>query len=175
MIAVLVLPIVEFGVYYHGFWMVGGTIGKPKDADKKIVIGVGLGNFGSGSGLTSMDRAFASYFIRTCHALGYLVVGLNEFYTSKKCPHCHDFVAQVTLRQLYCPHCRVYFHRDVMAGNNLCNVIDGYLQKGDRPEYLQPRNADGSYPWMNPEPSTSINNSIQPSTSSLTRKRPAGH
>ncbi|KAF9572130.1 hypothetical protein EC968_010216 [Mortierella alpina] len=155
--------------------MVGGTIGRPKDADAKIVIGVGLSKFGSGSGLTSMDQAFASYFIRTCRALGYLVVGLNEFYTSKKCPDCHNFAAQVTLRQLYCPHCRVYFHRDVMAGNNLCNVIDGHLLTGHRPQYLQLVNVDGGYPWMYPEPSTSISNSIQSSTSSLTRKRPAGH
>ncbi|KAF9287977.1 hypothetical protein BGZ68_000999 [Mortierella alpina] len=134
--------------------MVGGSIGRRKDPEAKIVIGVGLGKFGPGSGLTSMDQAFASYFIRTpidatqCRALRYLVVGLNEFYTSKKCPDCRNFVAQVTLRQLYCPYCKVYFHRDVMAGNNLCNVIDGHLLKGYRPEYLQPINKDGTLPWM---------------------------
>jgi len=45
--------------------MVGGSIGRRKDPDAKIVIGVGLGKFGPGSGLTSMDQAFASYFVRT--------------------------------------------------------------------------------------------------------------
>lgn len=45
--------------------MVGGSLGCRKDPEAKIVIGIGLGNFGPGSGLTSMDQAFASYFIRT--------------------------------------------------------------------------------------------------------------
>ena len=108
-----------------------------------------------------------------CRALGYLVVGLNEYYTSKKCPHCRNFVAQVTLRQLYCPHCKAYFHRDVMAGHNLCNVIDGYLLQGHRPGYLQPIKADGTFPWMRPEPSTSDCSSMESSSSSVTtRKRP---
>ncbi|CAO3565409.1 unnamed protein product [Mortierella alpina] len=153
--------------------MVGGSIGRRQDTDAKIVIGVKLGKFGPGSGLTSMDQAFASYFVRTCRALEYLVVGLNEYYTSKKCPHCRNFVAQVTLRQLYCPHCKAYFHRDVMAGHNLCNVIDGYLLQGHRPGYLQPINADGTFPWMRPEPSTSDCGSMKSSCSSVTtRKRP---
>ncbi|KAF9287965.1 hypothetical protein BGZ68_000987 [Mortierella alpina] len=156
--------------------MVGGSIGCRKDPEAKIVIGIGLSKFGPGSGLTSMEQAFASYFIRTCRALGYLVVGLNEFYSSKKCPDCRNFVAQVTLRQLYCPHCKVYLHRDVMAGNNLCNVIDGHLLNGYRPEYLQPRNKDGTLPWMVAASSTSndTNSSNSSNSSSVSRKRRAG-
>ena len=48
--------------------MVGGTIGRAKDPDAKVVIGIGLGKFGPGFGLTSLDRAFAAYFIRTVSA-----------------------------------------------------------------------------------------------------------
>ena len=39
-------------------------------------------------------------------------------------------------------------HRDVMAGHNMCNAILGQLEHQQRPLYLQPVDADGSYPWM---------------------------
>ncbi|KAF9983081.1 hypothetical protein BGZ80_007462, partial [Entomortierella chlamydospora] len=81
-------------------------------------------------------------------SLGYIVVGLNEFYTSKKCPNCEQFVAQVTIRQLFCPQCCKYYHRDVMAAQNMSNIVQGYLLKQERPLYLQPKTADGGYPWM---------------------------
>ncbi|KAF9300921.1 hypothetical protein BGZ74_007331, partial [Mortierella antarctica] len=80
-------------------------------------------------------------------SLGYIVVGLNEYYTSKKCPDCQQFVAQVTLRQLYCRNCERYHHRDVMAAENMSKIVRGYLEKQKRPRYLQPRTADGRYPW----------------------------
>lgn len=81
-------------------------------------------------------------------SLGYIVVGIEEYYTSKKCPSCNEFVAQVTLRQLFCPHCGKYYHRDVMAAENMSNVVQGYLLKQERPLYLQPKTADGKYPWV---------------------------
>ncbi|KAG9067630.1 hypothetical protein KI688_012415 [Linnemannia hyalina] len=81
-------------------------------------------------------------------SLGYLVVGLNGYYTSKKCPHCRLFVAQVTLRRFFCPTCHVYHHRDVMAAENMANLVRGYLEKQQRPEHLQPVAPDGSLPWV---------------------------
>jgi hypothetical protein len=39
-------------------------------------------------------------------------------------------------------------HRDVMAGHNICNVVLGHLEHQERPLYLQPKAADGTYPWM---------------------------
>ncbi|KAF9930566.1 hypothetical protein FBU30_000355, partial [Linnemannia zychae] len=80
-------------------------------------------------------------------SLGYVIVGLNEFYTSRKCPNCEGFVAQVTLRQLYCPTCRKYFHRYIMAAQNMSNIAREYLLKQERPMYLEPKTADGRYPW----------------------------
>ncbi|KAG9066448.1 hypothetical protein KI688_001674 [Linnemannia hyalina] len=101
--------------------IVGGSIGRPRDPSNAVLIGA--------------------------RSLGYIVVGQNEYYTSKKCPHCGLFVAQVTLRRLFCPHCHVYHHRDVMAAENMANIIQGYLIDQERPEYLQPVASDGSLPW----------------------------
>lgn len=39
-------------------------------------------------------------------------------------------------------------HRDVMAGHNIANVVLGHLEHQTRPLYLQPKAADGTYPWM---------------------------
>ncbi|KAF8943019.1 hypothetical protein BGZ46_006606, partial [Entomortierella lignicola] len=91
-------------------------------------------------------------------ALGYIVVGVNEFYTSKKCPTCQDFVAQTeSIRRLWCSSCEKLLHRDVMAGNNMCNAILGHLKEQQRPLYLQPVTADGSYPWMEHDQDISSN------------------
>ncbi|KAG0228228.1 hypothetical protein BGW41_003500, partial [Actinomortierella wolfii] len=81
-------------------------------------------------------------------SLNYLVVGVNEFYTSKKCPSCHNFVAQLeNMRQLFCPTCKKYFHRDQMAGHNIAKILRAHVQYGERPEYLQPVDNDGNLIW----------------------------
>lgn len=38
-------------------------------------------------------------------------------------------------------------HRDVMAGHNICNAIQGHLFNQERPRYLQPRDANNNFPW----------------------------
>ena len=75
------------------------------------------------------------------------MVGVNEYYTSKKCPICKNFVGQVDIRRLYCSECKTFMHRDVMAGHNICNVIQGHLFNQERPRYLQPRDANNFFPW----------------------------
>ncbi|KAF9557301.1 hypothetical protein EC968_007698, partial [Mortierella alpina] len=80
-------------------------------------------------------------------SLGYVVVGCNEFYTSKKCPNCENFVCEVQIRILYCENCRTYFDRDQLAGNNIANVMQSYVLRQERPKYLQPVDAKGSLIW----------------------------
>ncbi|KAF9360179.1 hypothetical protein BGX26_010318 [Mortierella sp. AD094] len=136
--------------------MVGGSIGARKKEGEKVIIGVGLGKFSVTTRLTSLHTSFQSYFVQKARSLGYLVVGVNEYYTSQKCPTCEHFVARVgdDIRCYYCPNCKKYMHRDVMAGNNICNVILGHLEKQQRPKYLQPVDKYNNYPWMEPnEPS----------------------
>jgi hypothetical protein len=75
------------------------------------------------------------------------VVGVNEFYTAKKCPVCEEFVGQVDMRRIYCSKCKAYLNRHVMAGHNMANVVRGHLIAQQRPRYFQPRAVDGNYPW----------------------------
>ncbi|KAG0057380.1 hypothetical protein BGZ83_010839 [Gryganskiella cystojenkinii] len=127
--------------------IVGGSQGEHRKGDNPVLIGIGLGKFGSSSRLSSLHSSFLSYFVPLARSLGYLVVGLNEFYTSKKCPDYENFVAQVTLRQFYCPRCKRYQHRDIMAAENMSKIVRGYLVDQERPEYLHPKTSDGRYPW----------------------------
>ncbi|KAG0347646.1 hypothetical protein BGZ54_004853, partial [Gamsiella multidivaricata] len=66
--------------------MVGGTPGAKRDDKNKVIIGIGLGEFSSNSRLSSLHTAFSTYFIQLARSLGYIVVGVNEYYTSKRCP-----------------------------------------------------------------------------------------
>ena len=43
--------------------MVGGTIGKKRESNKKVVIGIGLGKFGTSTKLTSLHTSFSAYFV----------------------------------------------------------------------------------------------------------------
>ncbi|KAG9061323.1 hypothetical protein KI688_007301 [Linnemannia hyalina] len=177
--------------------IVGGSLGERYDPSNPVLIGVGLGNFSITSGLSALNSTFLSYFIqkvtialkvsisgeypfmglRVARSLGYIIVGLNEYYTSKKCPHCGHFVAQVTLRRFYCPECQVYHHRDVMAAENMANIVRGYLEKQERPEYLHPVAADGSLPWMakaGAGPATSSTAASSSSNTTTAINRPKG-
>ncbi|KAG0036537.1 hypothetical protein BGZ82_004071 [Podila clonocystis] len=151
--------------------IIGGSVGEHRKEDNRVLIGVGLGQFGSSSRLSSLHSSFLSYFVPLARSLGYIVVGLNEFYTSKKCPSCQEFVAQVTLRELFCPHCRKYYHRDVMAAQNMSNIVRGYIENQNRPRYLQPLTADGRYPWEEDTISSSTNDASASSSSAPPRGR----
>ncbi|GJJ67737.1 hypothetical protein EMPS_00083 [Entomortierella parvispora] len=127
--------------------LVGGSIGARRDESNHVIIGIGLSSFSSKMRLSSLDGSFLAYFVQLARSLGYVVVGVNEFYTSKKCPGCEGFVGQVDLRRLYCPKCKVYMHRDVMAGHNMANIVRSHLVSQQRPKYLQPVDVNGEYPW----------------------------
>jgi hypothetical protein len=44
--------------------MIGGSIGRTRDPENKVVIAVGLGDFKSKSGLGSLHQSFASFFVQ---------------------------------------------------------------------------------------------------------------
>ncbi|KAF8920072.1 hypothetical protein BGZ58_004460 [Dissophora ornata] len=74
---------------------------------------------------------------KSARALGYLVIGVHEYYTSKKCPRCLQFVAQTkSIRRLYCTYCKKSMHRDVLAGHNIVNILKSHVEKQERPLYL---------------------------------------
>ncbi|KAF9126055.1 hypothetical protein BGX30_000181 [Mortierella sp. GBA39] len=148
------------------FNIVGGSLGAQRDPSNPVLIGIGLGKFATRSGLSSLHSTFLEYFIQMARSLGYVVVGLNEYYTSKKCPGCGLFVAQVDMRRFYCSHCHVYHHRDVMAAENMANIVHGYLLDQERPDYLQPVASDGSLPWKAKRDDKSSSNSSSSGTTS---------
>jgi hypothetical protein len=113
--------------------MVGGSINQNVTSSKSPVIGIGTGEF---STQNSLHGSFCDYFLRKVASLGYRVVGLNEYWTSQKCPHGHDFTESIDFRCKYCRKCHKWFHRDIMAGENLGNVLIGMCADGSRPEYL---------------------------------------
>ncbi|KAF9921313.1 hypothetical protein FBU30_008692 [Linnemannia zychae] len=144
--------------------MVDGCMGAKRKEGTKVVIGIGLGQFSSSKRLSSLHSSFETYFVQKARALGYIVVVVNEYYTSKKCPTCNNFVAKTeSIRRLYCRNCRKYMHRDAMAGHNIANVILGHLVEQKRLRYLQPVTVDGKYPWD--DSSISSNNSSTPNIS----------
>ncbi|KAG0020662.1 hypothetical protein BGZ80_003814, partial [Entomortierella chlamydospora] len=65
--------------------MIGGTIGKKGESNKKAVIGIGLGRSGTNANSTSQRSSFNSYLAGKVCSFAYLVVGVNGFYTSNKC------------------------------------------------------------------------------------------
>ncbi|KAG9326309.1 hypothetical protein KVV02_004046 [Mortierella alpina] len=72
--------------------MVGGAIGEKRKPDNPVIIAIGLGDFTSTSGFTSLHGSFRDFFVQKVRSLGYVDVGINEFYSSKKCPCCPKFV-----------------------------------------------------------------------------------
>lgn len=44
--------------------MIGGTLGARRDPNNKVIVGIGLGDFSTTSGLASLHTAFAKYFVR---------------------------------------------------------------------------------------------------------------
>ncbi|TPX34279.1 hypothetical protein SeLEV6574_g08300 [Synchytrium endobioticum] len=115
--------------------MVDCTIGRKVQDGRNVVVAFGTGEFESKK---SRHTAFLKYFVNRVSSLGLRIVGVDEYFTSKKCPRCGLFVEMMTLRSLYCRGCHMYYHRDEMAGENIVNVVMEYVKSGDRPEYLQP-------------------------------------
>ncbi|KAI1300412.1 hypothetical protein EDD11_006202 [Mortierella claussenii] len=90
--------------------------------------------------------------------VGYIVAGVDEYCTSKKCPVCEEFVGHANLRRFYCPNRKYYMRRDVKATHNMCNVIRGHLLQQQRPLHLQPKDVNGNYPWLKQHVQSASNN-----------------
>ncbi|KAI7831571.1 hypothetical protein BC939DRAFT_437450 [Gamsiella multidivaricata] len=112
---------------------------------------VGLGKFGTSSGLTSLHGTFSAKLISAFRTRGHAVVGINEYYASQKCPFnspvgpsrkCdHGFVGRVNMP------CQTPFLRDSMAAQNMVRAAQYRLFKGIRPAELQPLDSNGQPIW----------------------------
>ncbi|TPX52064.1 hypothetical protein SeMB42_g01653 [Synchytrium endobioticum] len=123
--------------------MVGESMGHKLSGGKQVIVAIGMGDFSSNK---SRHVMFIRYLIRKLRPLGYTIVGVNEYYTSKKCPCCMEFVEMPAMRRLYCRRCNKWYHRDVMAADNMVNIVRGYLEHDERPTYLKPPSKNKNTP-----------------------------
>ncbi|TPX39501.1 hypothetical protein SeLEV6574_g07166 [Synchytrium endobioticum] len=77
--------------------MVGESMGHKLSGDKQVIVAIGMGDFSS---TKSRHVMFIKYLIRKLRPLGYTIVGVNEYYKSKK---------------------------DLMAAGNMVNIVRGYI------------------------------------------------
>ncbi|TPX49823.1 hypothetical protein SeMB42_g02460 [Synchytrium endobioticum] len=123
--------------------MVDESMGHKLSGNKKVIVAIGIGDFSSAK---SRHVMFIRYLIRKLRPLGIYHCGVNEYYTSKKCPCCQEFVEMPAMRRLYCRRCNKWYHRDVMAADNMVNLVRGYLEHDERPAYLKPPSKDKDTP-----------------------------
>ncbi|KAI7819638.1 hypothetical protein BC939DRAFT_459833 [Gamsiella multidivaricata] len=128
---------------------------KARDAEDRIAIEaiiklvlwvVGLGKFGTSSGLTSLHGTFSAKLISAFRTRGHAVCPFNgPVGPSRK--YDHGFVGRVNMRSMYCLACQMPFHRDSMAAQNMVRAAQYRLFKGIRPAELQPLDSNGQPIW----------------------------
>ncbi|KAF9335909.1 hypothetical protein BG006_010334 [Podila minutissima] len=125
----------EFSKVANGLLqMVGRSIGWPCMEHQKVVIAIGLAKFSSTHGPPALNSSLEAN--KAC-LLGYLVVGINEYYLSKRCHIYNNFVSQTSeWRALCCHTCKRFRWQDVMASYNMNIVIKGHLKDQQRPQFL---------------------------------------
>src|SRR6185437_112887 len=120
-----------------------------KQTQSPICFAIGLGDFKTVSGLPSLHTAFVGYFIKKVRRLGHLVIGINEYNTSQKCPRCLNQLTQLTWRWKRCDSCDVHLHRDVASGQCMAAIAKSVIETGNRPKvFIRP-----SHPPPSPTPS----------------------
>ncbi|TPX53466.1 hypothetical protein SeMB42_g00759 [Synchytrium endobioticum] len=123
--------------------MVDESMGHKLSGGIKVIVTIGMCDFSS---TQSRHVMFIRYLFRKLRPLGYTIVGVNEYFTSKKCPCGTEFVEMPAMRRLYCRRCNKWYHRDVMAADNMVNIVRGYLEHDERPTYLKPPSKDKNAP-----------------------------
>jgi hypothetical protein len=117
--------------------MVDTDISKKCEENKmKIIFGIGNSDFSYGK--QEDHKSFKTYLYAKLKSLGYRVNGIGEYKTSQMCPRadCHNKCEFISMRVKYCRQCHVFYHRDVMAGENIALALIAKCHDGSRPEYL---------------------------------------
>jgi hypothetical protein len=121
--------------------------------NKRIVIGIGASKFEMGDNTHTL---FEKHLVMKLRSLGYTVVRVDEFLTSQMCPICFNRTEQLKMRVKYCRHCRVFFHGDVMTGENMATVLRDEVTGREKPEHLRYKPPDK----LSPDNSASIGDEI---------------
>ena len=118
------------------FQMLGVTPGrKLSDKDGKYVIGIGLrGKSGLSCGPSSIAGVLERLITIKARAIGIIVLGVDEYNTTARCPCCGGANEKILMRVLLCRTCSKFFHRDI-AENIMILVMLKLIGK-QRPVHL---------------------------------------
>jgi hypothetical protein len=105
--------------------------------DKNIVFALGNAEFDSKK---TAHKSFEQYFVTKVRSLGYKVLYVNEYLTSQMAPCCGRKTESFGLRVKYCRHCHKFYHRDILAAQNMVSIARSILIGGTRPPYLTKQN-----------------------------------
>jgi len=122
--------------------LAGGTEGRKREVEERpVVICIGLASFNSQTGLPSKHSRLEQQLVQKAKALGYLVLGAHEYFTSAKCPRpdCDNFLRQLKNRTKYCERCKTYYDRDAVGSENIAWVCQAQILDGRRPAKYKPR------------------------------------
>ncbi|KAI3653511.1 hypothetical protein MP228_001458 [Amoeboaphelidium protococcarum] len=107
----------------------------------QVVFGIGNAQFDSKQ---TIHLSFQRHFVQKVKSLGYPVVFLNEYLTSQKAPCCGCVCESFGMRIKYCRNCHKFYHRDIMAAENLTQVLICLICDEPRPKYLCSKNQSRS-------------------------------
>ena len=118
------------------FQMIGCDSRRKWNFDDGIgpVMGIGLGKFRFHQ--DSVHAKFCKYLTQKARAIGIVVVGINEYYTSQMCPCCGAVLFDVQRRVKYCEDCNKFFNRDNAAAENICTLTILKANGKPRPFHL---------------------------------------
>ena len=81
-----------------------------------------LGNGDFGQGTNSIHEKIANEITLRFKAMGLLVYLVDEYNTSQMCPCYFQQTKPIKFRGKYCENCNRFYHRDVMAGENMART-----------------------------------------------------
>ncbi|KAF9119588.1 hypothetical protein BGW39_000184, partial [Mortierella sp. 14UC] len=76
-------------------------------------------------------------------ALGFVVVGVHEYFTSAKCPRvdCDAFLSSRYKRSRYCARCDIYLDRDQAGSESIAHITLAQIRDQARPPKYMPQAA----------------------------------
>lgn len=119
--------------------MAGVNMKKKANPAKPLIFSIGDSQIGELGKIGYYSR-FQRYFIKIVRQLGYSVMFNSEYYTSQKFPiagYQTSFSGENRIRIKYCKELNIHINRDLMAGENMCDIAASQLLGLERPIYLK--------------------------------------